>query len=461
MARAPKPKQFPTHGPELRALLIACHANPDDDTTRLVLADWLQEHDDPRGELVRLQVRIAALPAGDPEYDALFEQHRKWWKDYGKLWEKECSGAIWDSGPHDRGLPTLGNYDYDYDDCWLTTGDLEDPTENPKAYTSATIATGWPGMTWVFVEDPLVDEYGDGLDEDEDAPAVHASVAEALAFEPFDQPPWAGSPTPIGVAFPDTMLVTPEIIDRVAKVPNVRGLSLTDVQPTPDLLPRIAKIKRLEHLDLDELRLTDDGLRTLAPLKRLRTLICANDTITNEGAKVLAKFRELRELRLDTRRLTGAGFQTLAQLTKLEVLKLAKADDAAIRHLSGLKRLRKLELAGTKVTGRGLENFPLLTDLEVPTTQLDDAGMASIAALPRLHFLNIYGTQITGSALHRLSGLRRLERLFADNTGIRDKDLVHLEPLKNLALLILWGTRVTNKGRVALQKKLKRTTIHR
>ncbi|MCI0701246.1 MAG: TIGR02996 domain-containing protein [Planctomycetia bacterium] len=45
MARTPT--RFPTHGTDLRALLTACHREPDDDTPRLVLADWLQEHDDP------------------------------------------------------------------------------------------------------------------------------------------------------------------------------------------------------------------------------------------------------------------------------------------------------------------------------------------------------------------------------------------------------------------------------
>ena len=98
-----KPSRFPVHGPELKALLAACHREPDDDTPRLVLADWLQERDDPRGELVRLQVRLAAMPANDPEYDALFGQHQKWWKKYGKWWEREVDTLIWDSGPHDRG----------------------------------------------------------------------------------------------------------------------------------------------------------------------------------------------------------------------------------------------------------------------------------------------------------------------------------------------------------------------
>jgi uncharacterized protein (TIGR02996 family) len=39
-------------------LLQATHENPTDDTPWLVLADWLEEHGDPRGELVRLQLLL-------------------------------------------------------------------------------------------------------------------------------------------------------------------------------------------------------------------------------------------------------------------------------------------------------------------------------------------------------------------------------------------------------------------
>src|SRR5687767_9906673 len=49
--------------PFLRAIEDA----PDDDAPRLVYADWLEEHgDEPRAELIRLQVEAARLPDSDP-----------------------------------------------------------------------------------------------------------------------------------------------------------------------------------------------------------------------------------------------------------------------------------------------------------------------------------------------------------------------------------------------------------
>jgi uncharacterized protein (TIGR02996 family) len=61
--------------PEIRAFLREIKEHPDDDTPRLVFADWLQEYGTPdeadRGELLRLQVLRHQLPEDDPRHDPL------------------------------------------------------------------------------------------------------------------------------------------------------------------------------------------------------------------------------------------------------------------------------------------------------------------------------------------------------------------------------------------------------
>ncbi|MBP3958884.1 TIGR02996 domain-containing protein [Gemmata sp. G18] len=61
-------------------LLRAVLANPDEDTPRLMYADWLDEHDDPaRAEFIRVQCRLAersaheAVPASDPDQQREFQ----------------------------------------------------------------------------------------------------------------------------------------------------------------------------------------------------------------------------------------------------------------------------------------------------------------------------------------------------------------------------------------------------
>jgi uncharacterized protein (TIGR02996 family) len=53
---------------EQQALLNAIRANPDDRTARLVYADWLDEHDDPLAEYVRVECELAACAFGTPEW---------------------------------------------------------------------------------------------------------------------------------------------------------------------------------------------------------------------------------------------------------------------------------------------------------------------------------------------------------------------------------------------------------
>jgi uncharacterized protein (TIGR02996 family) len=49
---------------EEQTFLSAIMANPDDRTTKLVYADWLEERNDPRSEIVRLKVKVAGLEDG-------------------------------------------------------------------------------------------------------------------------------------------------------------------------------------------------------------------------------------------------------------------------------------------------------------------------------------------------------------------------------------------------------------
>jgi uncharacterized protein (TIGR02996 family) len=75
---------------ERRALMGAIIANPDEDTPRLVFADWLDEHGDEhdraRAAFIRLQVEAARLPEGDKRRKklegstgALADEHHEAW----------------------------------------------------------------------------------------------------------------------------------------------------------------------------------------------------------------------------------------------------------------------------------------------------------------------------------------------------------------------------------------------
>src|SRR6266545_1100196 len=55
--------------------LTALRASPNDDVTRLVYADWLQEQEDPRAEFLRLEVRLASGNLASDERAVLMNRH--------------------------------------------------------------------------------------------------------------------------------------------------------------------------------------------------------------------------------------------------------------------------------------------------------------------------------------------------------------------------------------------------
>src|SRR5262245_51579788 len=76
-----------TAHPDAVALYQAILAHPDDDTPRLVYADWLDEHGDhDRAEFIRVQCRLARMNEWDDGYTAdhlratrlLHEHEMKW-----------------------------------------------------------------------------------------------------------------------------------------------------------------------------------------------------------------------------------------------------------------------------------------------------------------------------------------------------------------------------------------------
>jgi uncharacterized protein (TIGR02996 family) len=81
MTRRPSGAEVPR--PEVLAFLKDIKETPQDDTPRLVLADWLEEHGDPRGSFVRLQCLRARRGDGAAEPEGreaeLLQEHRAAW----------------------------------------------------------------------------------------------------------------------------------------------------------------------------------------------------------------------------------------------------------------------------------------------------------------------------------------------------------------------------------------------
>jgi uncharacterized protein (TIGR02996 family) len=103
---------------ERDAFLRAICENPDDDTPRLVFADWLQENgDEARAEFIRVQIEAARLTADDDRLDGLVRRANELQKLFGNRWLGELpvpdpghidwvkTAGSWVGGePFDRGF---------------------------------------------------------------------------------------------------------------------------------------------------------------------------------------------------------------------------------------------------------------------------------------------------------------------------------------------------------------------
>lgn len=91
---------------EERAFLKAIKKKPDDRTARLVYADWLQEHDDPRGELIRVEEELPTLAIYSDRYWELKPRRRELLTAAEKPWLKQMGYGSTDYQPVFADVPS-------------------------------------------------------------------------------------------------------------------------------------------------------------------------------------------------------------------------------------------------------------------------------------------------------------------------------------------------------------------
>src|SRR5438309_11483 len=77
------------------AFIEAILQHPDDDTPRLVYADWLEEHGQgERAEFIRVQCNLARLPDDDPRRATLQVREQKLLKEHEGEWTGPLLGLL-------------------------------------------------------------------------------------------------------------------------------------------------------------------------------------------------------------------------------------------------------------------------------------------------------------------------------------------------------------------------------
>lgn len=79
--------------------------SPRDDNPRLVYADWLTDHDDPRGEFIRIQCRRASVPFYKEEHWLLWQQEQALLAKHREEWAGDLADLVYHYQFH-RGFPS-------------------------------------------------------------------------------------------------------------------------------------------------------------------------------------------------------------------------------------------------------------------------------------------------------------------------------------------------------------------
>jgi uncharacterized protein (TIGR02996 family) len=426
------------------AFLAAIVEAPDDDTPRLVYADWLDEHGEPeRAEFIRAQVRAAQPDIEERERFALERRARELFLRHGAKWMAELPavpGVAWGKvGPFDEPLDDLQGFERGFP-TWATVKDVAALGQHAQdAATATTIRS-----LCYTLQRPEWHEV---------AEATHGPGAQ-------DVPRWRGS------------------FLKLLRGPALRSVAALSILPDcgaelrevgARLLAENLALPGLRWLDLSNQGIGAEGVAALAASPHLSGLTGLNlqgNNLTSAGLRALTRSPHLRGLtHLD---LSGADFEegrlnhfdadgldalgrwpAAAELRALWLC-CANVEDGGMRALAeagSFRELQKLDLAMNWLTAEGvlaLASMPGiagLRKLNLSLNSLDLAGVQELtraAPFTRLHTLRLGAANLGPDAVGELAGaasLQELEVLVLDRNPIGDEGVAALASSRCLTRL--------------------------
>ena len=278
----------------------------------------------------------------------------------------------------------------------------------------------------------------------------------------------------------------------LAKLPQLKTLSLDSTKVSDQGMQHVAKVSTLESLSLSGTTISDSGVATLTALPNLKKLEMQHCFLTPQGFAAIGKMPVLEEINLDTspglndvtfdlicesrtlKRLhlrdcggiTDNGLKALRKLDVVEEINVNRSHLSGEGFLSvtkggGLKTLRYLGISVAPLTFKGAKAINTLRSLEHLDLQqvanMNDLGLVEIVTgMKELRHLNIADcAAVTGQkSFPALKASDELETLLASRTSINDTTLQLLKTHKKLRKLDITDTKCSPAGIQNLKKFL-------
>jgi uncharacterized protein (TIGR02996 family) len=348
--------------------------HPEDEVSRRIFADWLQEQDDPRGEFILAQCELAAMPRHDPRWPDLADRERELREAHGKTWAGPLADLV---------------TSYEFRRGFVERVTLPAGTFRAKGRRLFELAP---------VRDVRLLPVPGGPRLDEVAGCPHLARLAALDLQGWN-------------LFDDGCEV---LVNHLIQLDGLTGLNLRKTGVGARGLTLILDSPKLPHLhtlDLSENRtyFVYRGAQFLGSpsLAKLRALHLGLTGLGDEGAALLAANAHLDRLH------TLALWNT----TLGDRGALALADSPYLTHLT------QLDLTGNYITQRGAEalarspNMARLTHLELTNNAIGDAGVMALVKSRYLKSLTYLGTGKTSSISEM--GKQALRERFGTNCTLK------------------------------------------
>lgn len=244
----------------------------------------------------------------------------------------------------------------------------------------------------------------------------------------------------------------------IGRLKHVEILSLNDTAVSDAGLGYVSDLRHIRYLGLARTRVSDAGLRHVHRFAGLEDLILEETRIGDDGLRSLAALVKLKTLAISSTRVSSDGISSLSGLSNLEWLTLmdTAVDDAAIPHLTNFGRLTTLELSGTRLSGEGLSDLLRRLKRSAPSCH---PGWDGMDLNGEVRNDSRRWQELFGHA-RRLDAENRLKLLDLSGSSVSDEDLSALVDLKNVQMIDLRGSRVTDAGRQRLKSALANCKIY-